>query len=78
MPKRRLTGQVVSNKMQKTVVVSVDSLKKHAFYDKMVKSTKRYMARDDKPTQVGDNVVIEETRPISKHVKWQVVEILEK
>ncbi len=78
MPKRKLTGQVVSNKMQRTVVVSVDTLTKHDFYDKMVKTTKRFMARDDMSTKIGDEVVIEETRPISKHVKWQVVEILEK
>lgn len=77
MPKRKLKGKVVSNKMQKTVVVAVETARNHPVYGKLVRRTKRYKVRDEHSTNVGDEVVIEETRPLSKHVKWQVVEVLE-
>ncbi|HEY4715703.1 MAG TPA: 30S ribosomal protein S17 [bacterium] len=77
MPKRNLKGKVLSNKMQKTVVVAVTSIKKHAFYGKYMRTKKRYKAHDEKnECKIGDNVVIEETRPLSKGKMWRVIEIL--
>jgi small subunit ribosomal protein S17 len=74
MPKRRIQGQVVSTKMQKTVVVSVDMTKRHPIYGKLIKNTKRLKARDEMGVAVGDIVIIEEHRPLSKEVTWIVVE----
>ena len=73
---RRLKGIVVSNKMTKTVVVRVDSLKKHHKYKKYFKVSKRYKAHAEVPYEVGDIVVIQETRPLSKEKRWKVVERL--
>lgn len=74
MPKRQLTGQVISAKMAKTVVVRVERLKKHLKYQKRFKARKNYKAHDEnKEYQVGDRVIIEECRPISKDKKWKVV-----
>lgn len=78
MSKKRLKGKVVSNKMMKTVVVSVDSKKRHPVYEKVVKVTKKFKARDDLQVNIGDTVVIEETKPFSKDVSWKVVEKVEK
>ena len=70
-------GTVVSNKMDKTIVVSVESLKKHRLYKRTYKQTKHFYAHDDENTcQVGDVVRIEETRPLSKMKRWRLVEIL--
>ncbi|MBI5913676.1 30S ribosomal protein S17 [Candidatus Azambacteria bacterium] len=72
--KRTLQGEVVSDAMQKTVVVSVTSIKEHPIYRKRYTVTKRYKAHDEKKEyKVGDKVVIEETRPISKDKKWTVI-----
>jgi small subunit ribosomal protein S17 len=74
MPKKNLTGVIVSDKMDKTVVVKVETLKKHPRYQKRYRSHKKYFA--DNPTQeykVGDQVVIEECRPLSRLKKWRVV-----
>lgn len=74
MPKKQLKGVVVSNKMQKTVVVAVTRLKEHSLYKKKYKSTTRYSAHDEKNEfQVGDKVIIGETSPISKNKKWAVL-----
>ena len=74
MPKRKLTGQIISNKMQKTVVVEVERIKKHPKYKKRFKVHKRYKAHDEKGEfKVGDRVVIEETKPISKDKRWKVI-----
>ena len=70
-------GTVVSNKMDKTIVVAVESLKKHRIYKRTYKQTKRFHAHDEENTcQVGDLVRIEETRPLSKMKHWRLVEIL--
>jgi len=70
-------GTVVSNKMDKTIVVAVESLKKHRIYKRTYRRTKRFYAHDEKNTsQVGDLVRIEETRPLSKMKRWRLVEIL--
>lgn len=77
--KQTKVGVVVSNKMQKTVVVAVESLVEHGMYQKYVKRTKKFLAHNERPElNVGDRVVIEETRPLSKRKRWNVREVLEK
>lgn len=77
MPKRILTGRVVSNKMQKTVVVAVTALKAHPKYHKRLKSTKKYQAHHEgSPLNIGDVVMIEESRPISKNKNWILKKII--
>lgn len=72
-------GKVVSNKMEKTVVVAVERKVPHALYNKPMVSTKRFKAHDENnECQVGDTVKIVETRPLSKDKCWRVVEILER
>lgn len=72
-----LQGIVVSNKMQKTVVVRVDRRFPHPLYKKVIVRSKNYMAHDENQTcQVGDWVEIMETRPLSRHKRWRVVRIL--
>ncbi len=74
MPKKRLIGTVISNKMQKTVVVEVERLKEHPKYKRRYRVHKKYKAHDEKGEfKVGDRVVIEECRPISKEKKWRVI-----
>ena len=73
------TGKVVSNKMDKTVVVAIEDNVKHALYKKIIKKTIRLKAHDENnQCNVGDRVLIMETRPISKDKRWRVVEIIEK
>jgi small subunit ribosomal protein S17 len=77
MPKKQLTGTIVSNKMQKTVVVLVERIKEHPKYKRRYKTHKRYKAHDEKGEyKVGDKVIIEECRPISKEKKWRVIKKL--
>jgi len=79
MPKKQLKGTVISTKMKKTVVVLVERLKEHPKYKKRYKVSKKYKAHDEKEEcKVGDQVVIEECRPISKEKKWRVIEIIKK
>jgi len=74
MPKKQLTGTVISNKMQKTVVVSVERLKEHPKYKRRFRVHKKYKAHDEKGEyKVGDKVIIEECRPISKDKRWRVI-----
>ena len=74
MSKRKLKGKVVSDKMQKTVVVKVERQVRHPRYKKVYKVHKRYKAHDEKEEyKVGDKVFIEECRPLSKEKKWRVV-----
>lgn len=77
MPKKRLKGTVVANKMQKTVVIKVESIRKHPKYIKRYKVHKKYKAHDEKGEyKVGDKVIIEECRPLSKEKKWRVIKKL--
>jgi len=76
MPKRQLTGSVISNKMQKTLVVRVERIKEHPKYKKRFKIHKKYKAHTDQQCEVGDRVIIEECRPLSKEKKWRVIKIL--
>lgn len=70
---RVIKGVVVSDKMNKTVVVAVTDLKEHPKYRKRYKSTKRYKAHDEKNEyKIGDKIFIQECRPISKDKKWRV------
>jgi small subunit ribosomal protein S17 len=71
-------GVVVKARMPKTVVVAVERLVSHPAYHKTVRRTSRFMAHDDKGCQRGDTVRIVETRPLSKHKRWRVEEILSK
>jgi len=75
MPKKTLQGKVVSDKMQKTVVVEVERVKEHPKYKRRFKVHKKYKAHDEKGEfHVGDTVIIEETNPISKDKKWKVIQ----
>ena len=76
--KQTKTGTVISNKMQKTVVVAVENLVKHEMYQKYIKRTSKFLAHANDPVNVGDRVVIEETRPLSKRKRWNVKEVIEK
>jgi len=72
-------GRVVSNKMDKTVVVAVESYRPHPIYKKAVRRIKKFKAHDEQNAcHIGDMVKIEETRPLSKEKRWRVVEILSK
>lgn len=75
--RRQLIGTVVSDKMEKTVVVRVERLIEHPKYHKRLRRSKKYKAHDENNRcHVGDQVRIEETRPLSKEKRWRVVEIL--
>ena len=72
-------GKVVSDKMDKTVVVAVVDLEQHKLYKKAVKKTVKFQAHDENnDAHVGDTVSIMETRPLSKHKRWRVVEVVER
>ncbi len=72
-------GNVVSNKMDKTIVVAIQELVQHKLYKKSVKRTVKFKAHDENnEAQIGDKVSIMETRPLSKHKRWRLVSIVEK
>jgi len=71
--KRELKGVVVGNKMNKTVQVEIDDVKRHPVYQKVMKRVKIYFAHTEDPLNVGDKVVIRETKPVSKNIRWAVV-----
>ena len=74
MPKKTLQGIVVSDKMQKTVVIKVERIKEHPKYKRRFKVHKKYKAHDENQEyHIGDKVVIEETKPISKDKSWIVI-----
>jgi small subunit ribosomal protein S17 len=76
-PRRTKTGRVVSNKMDKTVVVAVDLVTRHRLYGRTVRRTRRFKAHDpDNRCEVGDTVVIAESRPISRDKHWVLQEIV--
>ena len=73
------TGKVVSDKMDKTIVVAVENHVKHPLYKKIVKKTYKLKAHDEnKECRIGDTVKVMETRPLSKDKRWRLVEIMEK
>jgi small subunit ribosomal protein S17 len=75
---RTKVGVVVSNKMQKTVVVAVENMFPHTMYQKYIKRTSKFLAHAENPLNVGDRVLIEETRPMSRRKRWNVKEVLER
>lgn len=77
--KRQLNGTIVSDKMEKTVVVQVERYVKHRFYHKYIRRRARYAAHDEtNACRVGDQVIITESRPLSKSKRWRVSEIVTK
>ena len=77
--RKERTGQVVSNKMDKTITVKVERRVKHPIYGKYVAKSTKFTAHDDKnDCGIGDTVKIMETRPLSKNKRWRLVEILER
>ncbi len=77
--RKTMVGTVVSDKMDKTVVVAVETMVKHPIYKKTVKRTYKLKAHDEENNcKVGDKVKVMETRPLSKDKRWRVVEIVEK
>jgi len=73
------TGIVVSNKMDKTIVVAIENRTKHKLYGKIITRTKKIKAHDEhNQCQIGDRVRVMETRPLSKHKRWRLVEIVER
>jgi small subunit ribosomal protein S17 len=71
-------GVVTTAKMQKTVVVAVERLVRHAFYKKTIRRTSTFMAHDELGARAGDRVRIVETRPLSRNKRWRVTEILDR
>jgi small subunit ribosomal protein S17 len=77
--RKMLSGRVVSAKMQKTVVVEVETVKQHRLYGKTIRTVKKYMAHDeDGACEEGDQVRIEESRPLSHLKRWKVVEVVKR
>ena len=75
--KKVRVGKVISNKMNKTVVVSIESLRRHPVYKKVIKRVKKFKVHDENnECNVGDVVKIRETRPLSKEKRWQLVEVI--
>ena len=76
---KKKTGIVVSNKMDKTVVLSTHRMTKHPLYKKYIKKRVCFKAHDEKNScQIGDTVLVQESRPLSKDKRWKVLKILEK
>ncbi|WP_258103852.1 30S ribosomal protein S17 [Marinoscillum sp. MHG1-6] len=72
-------GQVVSNKMQKTITVAVNRKEKHPIYGKFIRKTTKFTAHDEaNDCNIGDTVRIMETRPLSKNKRWRLVEVIER
>jgi len=76
MPKKELVGKVVSNKMQKTIVIAVESRSMHEKYEKAFLKTRKFKAHDpENKCQIGDRVRVRECRPLSRDKRWLVVEV---
>ena len=77
--RKEVVGEVVSNRMQKTIVVQIVRKKSHAFYGRVVSKSKKFYAHDEKSEAgVGDKVRIVESRPLSKLKRWRLVQVVEK
>jgi small subunit ribosomal protein S17 len=74
--RRTKVGRVVSDKMDKTVVVSVERLRRHPIYKRVVRLSSKFKAHDESGARVGDTVRIEESRPLSREKRWRVTEIV--
>jgi small subunit ribosomal protein S17 len=79
MPVKQKIGIVISNKMQKTIVVKIENKYPHPIYSKILVKTKKYVVHDEEETcNIGDQVLVQECRPLSKRKRWKLVEILSK
>ncbi len=79
MPRKRVVGVVVSDKMDKTVVVKVERFVQHPRFKKYIRRSKKYYAHDERnECRIGDVIEIEETRPLSKLKRWRVVRIIKR
>jgi len=79
MPVKGKVGIVVSNKMQKTIVVKVESRYPHPIYSKTMTKTRKYLAHDEMgECNIGDQVLVQECRPLSKRKRWTLIKILSK
>lgn len=79
MPVKQEVGIVISNKMQKTIVVKIENRYPHPMYAKTLTKTKRYLAHDElEECNIGDQVLVQECRPLSKRKRWNLVEIISK
>ena len=77
--KKQIIGEVVSNKMDKTVIVMAENLVKHSLYHKYIRKRTKYAAHDEtNACRIGDRVMITESRPLSKMKRWRVSKIVEK
>ena len=75
--RKEKVGVVVSNSMEKTIVVRIDRTTKHPMYNKVMSKSTKVMAHDEKKeAKVGDKVSVEETRPLSKNKRWRLIEII--
>jgi small subunit ribosomal protein S17 len=79
MARKQLVGRVISNKMEKTAVVSVALTRRHPLYEKVIRSSKKYKAHDENnEARIGDLVRIEECRPLSKEKHFRIIEWIER
>ena len=79
MPVKQQIGIVISNKMQKTIVVKIENRYSHPIYSKTLVKTKKYLAHDELETcNIGDQVLVQECRPLSKKKRWKLIKILSK
>lgn len=79
MPVKQEVGIVISNKMQKTIVVQIVDRYSHPIYSKTLSKTKKYLAHDELETcNIGDQVLVEECRPLSKRKRWKLIKVLSK
>ncbi len=79
MPRKIYTGEVVSDRMEKTVVVAVKRLTQHRVYKKTIKKVTKFKAHDeDNRCKIGDKISIVESRPLSKDKRWKVLDIIKK
>jgi small subunit ribosomal protein S17 len=79
MPVKQEVGIVISNKMQKTIVVKIENRYPHPIYFKTIIKTKKYLAHDElEECRIGDQVLVQECRPLSKRKRWKLVKILSK
>ena len=79
MPVKEQIGVVISNKMQKTIVVKIENRYPHPIYAKTMVKTKKYLAHDElEQCEIGDQVLVEECRPLSKRKRWKLVKIISK
>lgn len=76
--KEKLKGKIISDKMEKTVVVGVATIKQHPLYRKRVRRVRKCYAHDELGVKEGDRVLIESTRPLSKLKRWKVVKIMDR